>query len=781
MITPSIQKDSRKLAKGIGEAVGKRTVLRKMDKRRTRYLSPEELNQLDMDPESVEMNMETWAHVASRVAHGNASLEPRLEKQQEEYDKLNYHLARATTLMSGRHLQHGDADQCNRPGEVVTNCSTATSSFLLYYLLLNGSGVGRSYDDSLMVVDWDNMPIVECIISGDHKDYNYHTDVTLEQALHKYSNSWSRYDEMGNLQFNPKANAKVFYFEVPDSREGWAKAIEIIETMAHRGIYANRRLILDFTKVRPEGSAIGGMQGRPSSGPRPMMIAINKMQSIKGAGMPLWKQAMFIDHYLSECVLVGGARRAARIATKIWTDPGAMEFTKIKVTGELWSANNSLAVTKDFWRQDTPYAQDLFKTALSAAYQSGKGEPGFINIDKLTRNEKGRPEFLKNVNIESKRYKLSENAKVLIEQTFTHSSTMLYPMIVNPCGEISLWIGGGYCVIADVVPYHAETLKEAKEAFRVTTRALIRANLMDFMYSDEVKRTNRIGVGMTGIHEFMWKFFKIGFREAILMEKTGDEWNAIDKTTRKRVEDFWNTLNDFNNAVVEEAYAYSKELGVVVPHTMLTIKPAGTTSKLFGLSEGAHLPPMREYLRWVQFKNNDPLVEKYRKKGYQVRDLKQYDGMTIVGFPTIPEICKLKMGDKSVTAPEATPAEQYTYLRLLERYYLHGVDERTGKFRTPSKTRANQVSYTLKYYTDRVTEDELYNLVLENQPTVACCTIMPSGDEAVYEYLPEQPLTKLEFENIMSQIREDEEEIEEDIDKAHVDCSKGGCPVDFNK
>ena len=30
-----------------------------------------------------------------------------------------------------------------------------------------------------------------------------------------------------------------------------------------------------------------------------------------------------------------------------------------------------------------------------------------------------------------------------------------------------------------------------------------------------------------------------------------------------------------------------------------------TTSKLFGLTEGAHLPAMREYLRWVQFRNDD--------------------------------------------------------------------------------------------------------------------------------------------------------------------------------
>jgi hypothetical protein len=294
---------------------------------------------------------------------------------------------------------------------------------------------------------------------------------------------------------------------------------------------------------------------------------------------------------------------------------------------------------------------------------------------------------------------------------------------------------------------------------------------MDFVYNDEVKRTNRIGVGMTGLHEFAWKFFKIGFKDMISME--------TEKPSKKVVE-FWETLNRFNNAVIDEAKKYSKELGVVVPHTALTMKPAGTTSKLFGLSEGAHLPALKEYIRWVQFRNDDPLIAKYQKKGYQTKELKQYAGMTIVGFPTVPEICKLGMGDALMTAPEASPSEQYTYLRLLEKYWIHGTDPRTDKTRTPRKTKGNQVSYTLKYYKDRVSQDELLDLVLKNQGTIACCSIMPSEEKTAYEYLPEQAVTRIEFENICSQIN-DEEEVEEDIGREHIDCENGACPIDFKE
>ena len=113
-------------------------------------------------------------------------------------------------------------------------------------------------------------------------------------------------------------------------------------------------------------------------------------------------------------------------------------------------------------------------------------------------------------------------------------------------------------------------------------------------------------------------------------------------------------MERFNAAVKDEATQYAKTMGVAVPHTMTTIKPAGTTSKLFGLTEGYHLPSMKFYLRWVQFRSDDPLVQTYADNGYPTRTLKTYEGTTIVGFPTAPIISTLGMEDKLVTAAEAT-------------------------------------------------------------------------------------------------------------------------------
>lgn len=198
-----------------------------------------------------------------------------------------------------------------------------------------------------------------------------------------------------------------------------------------------------------------------------------------------------------------------------------------------------------------------------------------------------------------------------------------------------------------------------------------------------------------------------------------------------------------------------------------------TTSKLFGLTEGAHLPAMREYLRWVQFRNGDPLIEEYRAKGYPVRELVQYKGTTIVGFPTVPEIVTLGMGDKLVTAAEATPQEQYEYLRLMEKYWIDGFDGQA------LHDKGNQVSYTLKYDPKVVSYDQFRRTLLDGQSSVKCCSVMPQTDTTAYEYQPEQPVTPEEFQQLLANIKD--ADMKQDIGLEHVDCGGGACPISFNE
>jgi ribonucleoside-triphosphate reductase (formate) len=718
----------RQLDKGMGVAVARRTYLRKIT-----------------DPKTKKERYETWAEVAHRVALGNTALMKNIKglgkkHQQEDYEILRKHIANASLLMSGRHLQHGDETQPERNMEVYTNCSTSSASYIVFYLLMNGSGVGRSYDDDMCVVNWDNMPSVRCVMAEEHPDFVWGFDESVREAKHKYGNGDS-----------------IHWFEVPDSREGWAQAIEMMEVMAFEKKFKDETLILDFSKVRPSGSFIKGMQNRPASGPKPLMNAIEKVTTIKGANMALWKQALFIDHYLAECVLVGGARRSARIATKNWTDPEVFEFIDIKRGGFLWSANNSVTVDEKFWKQKTRHSRKVLDAILQAGYHDNTGEPGFVNQHRLVQNDDGYDDYKDGKYAESQKYKPLKRSEKMLSQIARNAGAKVYSQIPNPCGEISLNMLGGYCVIADVVPYHAPTLDDAEEAFRAATRALIRVNTMDCLYSREVKRTNRIGVGMTGIHEFAWNTFGYAFYDLIDEEKS---------------QDFWLTLSRFKRAVVEEAKNYSKKIGAVIPHTDTTIKPSGTVSKLFALTEGAHLPSMREYIRWVQYRSDDPMVKKYQKKGYPVKELRSYKGSTAVGFPTQPLICRIGMNGELVTAGEATPEEQYRWLMLLEKYWIVGVDE-NGK--TLEDT-GNQVSYTLKYNPEKVSFEDFSEMIRKYQGEIKCCSVMPQQDATAYEYQPEQPVTISEFMRVLDEIERDEQ-LMEDIDFEHLKCESGACPI----
>jgi len=783
----------RSLYPGLGQAVAERTILRK----------------------GVDGVLENWGEVAHRVALGNSLLCRDLQEQAKEYQLLRKHIANGTTLMSGRHLQHGDETQPTRTADVFVNCATSATSFSAFLLLLSGAGVGRSYDDDMMLVDWNNMPNLRVVLSHTHGDFDWSANESVRDALHKYG----------------PHSKHVMWFEVPDTREGWAQALEVLEVAAFEKIHKDKMLILDFSNVRPKGSPIAGMQGRPASGPIPLMNAFMKIASIKGVGYEPWRQAMYVDHYAAECVLVGGARRAARMSTKFWKDKNVVDFIGVKrpiefegksldeiveyrrdnppAFGFLWSSNNSVTVDEEFWklvdlkRTDDAYNSEIAKHArkvwnelTKCAFADGTGEPGIINVDKLVRNDEGWNEMIGDGNfIGSKKYHIREETELYLKRLAKRAKAKRYPMIVNPCSEVALSLLSGFCVIADVVPFHANDLSDAEEAFRTVTRALIRVNTMDSIYHREVKRTNRIGVGMTGVHEFAWKFFGVGFRDLIdpdfdgfgqvCVETFEDEGKTVSEvisdvtkrvlageksglSDRQMAAAFWHTLEKFNAAVNEEAEEYSKKLGMTIPHTITVIKPAGSVSKLFGLTEGWHLPSMKFYMRWVQFRHDDPLIEVHRANGYPVKELKTYSGTTIVGFPTAPTLSTIMPEDRLVTAAEATPEEQYEWLRLGERYWIRGYGD---------VDRGNQISFTLHYDAKIVDHKTFKDTLRKHQRTVKCCSVMPKGDSSSYEYLPEEMISKAEYEAVAQAIVNSG--VTEDVGFEHVDCSTGACPISW--
>jgi hypothetical protein len=279
-----------------------------------------------------------------------------------------------------------------------------------------------------------------------------------------------------------------------------------------------------------------------------------------------------------------------------------------------------------------------------------------------------------------------------------------------------------------------------EDAVRLGVRFLTRVNLMDALDARRVRPTNRIGIGPTGLHEWAWLRFGLDLRD--LLDAGG------------RTAPFWAMLARLSDLAKSEATAYAAELGLAAPLTVTTVKPAGTTAKIFVLTEGAHLSARRHFLRWVQFRgereaggdwrgDSDPLLAEYEARGYPVRTLSTFPGMGIVGFPTLSLFLRLGIGDRLVTAPEATPAEHFAWLRLLERHWI-------------GAERGNQVSYTLKLRTDLHDLESFRSILLVQQPTVRGCAVLPvgPGGPAGHEYLPEEEVDEAGFRSILVGIRD---------------------------
>ena len=696
----------------------------------------------------------TWAERLRNVMEGNWELhedlvpteeseeraDPALLERAAKYRKdkeRSIDLACAGIIpLAGRHLQHGEPGQDkSKTGEYFTNCSTAMTSFVKFWLLMKGSGVGRSYDSDLTIVDWDFCPDIRVVISPSHPDFNSDWMESLFEAKDKY----------------PSHQDKYRWFEVEDSAEGWVKVIEILETAAFQQNHKDKLFIFDFSKNRAKGTPIKGQQGRPSSGPGPIMNAVNKIATVKNTGMAPWKQSMWVDHYLADTVALGGIRRSARIATKWWGDSDIFDFINIKRGGNLFTANNSVAVDDVFWAEcqdPRTHAYRVLNAILGAQYLDNTGEPGILNLHNMSWDPTGSQYITpKTLLSQTMRKRMDIHPKTLgmLDTLLKIVKSKKYPFLVNPCGEIILAMWGGYCVIGEANLSRVESLEEGEEAIRLLTQCLIRVNRMRFLYEGEVKRTNRIGVGITGVHEFAFKFFGASVKDLI----------------KNPEHSFWKYLAELRDSAIEEATQYAKYLGLKPPHTVGTMKPSGTISKALDVTEAAHPPAFGYYIRWVQFNEEDAQLADLKARGYLWKDISAHYKQThIVGFPTKQPIVDLA-GDNLVLAGDLSLEEHYRWVLLLEKHWL-------GR-------KGNQVSYTVKYDPNKVDWEEYSSSTLKYLQQVRCCSVMPQVDKSKYPYLPEESITKEQYEDLIAGIRRVEKEA---YDNDKLACESGACPIE---
>ena len=176
-------------------------------------------------------------------------------------------------------------------------------------------------------------------------------------------------------------------FVIPDSIEGWAKAIDVLLSSFFNGggkhpEYEGVKVYFDYSKIRPKGSMISG--GFKAPGPEPLRKAMTIIEELLISEIKARRKNMRsiiaydIMMHLADAVISGGVRRSATICMFSHDDEDMITAK----TGDWFltnpqrgRSNNSVMLL----RGKTEH-EDFAKIMDSVQHS---GEPGFIWVDNL--------------------------------------------------------------------------------------------------------------------------------------------------------------------------------------------------------------------------------------------------------------------------------------------------------------------------------------------------------------------------------------------------------------
>lgn len=267
-----------------------------------------------------------------------------------------------------------------QPGEVVNdivgyNCMTQAfdrPGFLwqTLYVAMAGCGVGATVEKRIKragkwVKVLTNLPKVKPVSNNEVKKR-----LAEERVLDAY----------------PDYDNGTGRFVVPDSTEGWARAVQVATWLAWIGVSVPD--FFDYSQIRPKGAPLL-RKGGFASGPQPLIDlieAIFRVCSQAGGRRLRSDEAHYLYTMVGASVVVGGVRRMAAITTsdirdqrmlvyKDWKHPGG----GLRVQPEACHvSNNSAAVTS----RTTEYE---LRNELRHTFEAENGERGLWFEEGLTQ------------------------------------------------------------------------------------------------------------------------------------------------------------------------------------------------------------------------------------------------------------------------------------------------------------------------------------------------------------------------------------------------------------
>jgi ribonucleoside-triphosphate reductase len=496
---------------------------------------------------------ETWEQTIARVIGHQQWLwerqlnSPLSEIQLQELDELEVLMLERKASCSGRTLWLGGTDISRSREASQFNCAfteveTIYDTVDVLWLLLQGCGVGIK-------------PVVGTL-TGFRKQIR-----TLEIIRSKRTSK-------GGLEYNVEtwdSKTKVWTIKIGDSAEAWAKSIGKLVA----GKYPAKKLVLDFSELRPAGLRLSGY-GWISSGDFSISKAYSAIFDILNSRADMLLTKINIMDIVNWLGTILSSRRSAEIVLFTYGNPEWKEFAIAKKDWFLHNkehrtqSNNSLVFYKKPSKEEL---QHIFKLMEEA----GGSEPGFINAEAALN----KAPWFKGV---------------------------------NPCVEVLLG-NKSFCnlfeidvgkYIGDNAALHRAVYIVARANYRQTC-----VNLNDGILQEAWHLNNEFlrlcGVGLTGI--------------AKRPDLVGYDYKYL------------------RRMAVYGAYSMAEELGTPRPKNVTLIKPSGTLSKIMDTTEGAHRPLGKYIFNNVQFGKHDPLVEILQKANYKVFNHPTDDTGILVTLP----------------------------------------------------------------------------------------------------------------------------------------------------
>lgn len=645
--------------------------------------------------------LESWDDVVERVISHQRWLwersveRPLKEHERAELEELRTYILGRYIAPAGRTLFLGGTELSRRRESCMFNCSfteveTVYDVVDVLWLLLQGCGVG--FKPVIGTLNGFRQPVSEIQVIRSQR--------TGKGGIEHNSENWD-------------PETKTWTIQVGDSAVAWAKAVGKLLA----GKFSARKLVLDFSQIRPAGERLKGY-GWISSGDEQIAKAFKAIAQILSDRADQLLTRMDILDIINWLGTILSSRRSAQIAIFEYGQPEWDDFAYAK---------------KDWWLHDNAHRQQsnnslIFRTKPSreelrrvfdVMVEAGGSEPGIINAEAA----ESRAPWFKGV---------------------------------NPCCEILLG-NKSFCNLTEVNLLAFKGNKTGLErALYLAGRMNYRQTMVDLR--DEILQEawhlnnsflHLCGVGLTGI-------------------TARPDLTAYD-------------FKRMRNITVSAAYSMANEVDAPLPKNVTCIKPSGTLSKIMGsekwgeVPEGVHLPMGRYIFNNITFSKHDPLVKAFQAAGYHTFEKPFEPESTLVRFPVsfegVPFTRKNVQRADGVTEEVEINAE--SALTQLERYRL--VQE-TWCEQNVSNTvyyDKEEIEDIVNWFMDHWDSYVGVSFLFRNDPS-------KNAKDLGYAYLPQEVVSKEKYEEYVSNLKpinfEGISATDELVDDL-AGCSSGACPV----